>query len=112
MDILAIILISLIMGICLGNDKARNKLWTEIKHLFSKDKSVDCPLKKPIVTYIPPKSEKIKQETKSEPREQPKSSITCPECGNPIEVIDKMPGFFFCDNCKKVVNPNKKETAK
>jgi hypothetical protein len=105
MEILVFILLGFIIGFCLGNSTIRNKIGEEIHTIITKERSqkrkVDCPIKETHykATYTPKKP--------SEPDIPRFSKNLCSECGNPIEIIDKMPGFFFCDNCKKVVTLKK-----
>lgn len=89
-------------------------MWEELRVIITQDhskKGVDCPMKKVKykATYSPPK-EQVKPEQRAEPKKQ--SNTLCSDCGYPIELIPNMPGFFYCDKCKKVVNPKKKEEAK
>jgi hypothetical protein len=116
MEILVYIIITLIVGICLGNDSIRRKMWDELRTIITQNHSEKvvkgCPLKqvKYKATYKPPAGQPTKEQPKSEPKKS--SGTSCSECGNPIELIPKMPGFFYCDKCKKVVNPKKNENAR
>jgi hypothetical protein len=112
MEILVFILLGSILGICVGNTSIRNKIGEEIHTIITKERpqkhTVDCPIKekpKYKATYV------SKERTENKGSEI-KSKSVCNECGNPIEIIDKMPGFFFCDNCKKVVDIKKEGVGK
>jgi hypothetical protein len=106
MEILTYIILGLVIGICVGNTSIRNKIGEEIRTIITQNRKVDCPIKETRykATYIPKEP--------SEPDIPKFSKNLCSECGNPIEIIDKMPGFFFCDNCKKVVALKKEGVGK
>lgn len=119
MEILVYIILGSIFGVSVGNTTIRKKIGEEIKQIMSRERPkeivADCPLKKVkyTATYKPPRKEtppEPKSESKTENKKQ--SGTLCSECGNPIEIIDKMPGFFYCDNCKRVVKPKKNENAR
>jgi len=109
MEILVYIILGTIFGVSVGNTNIRNKIGEELHAILTKRNNVveDCPIKKPVykATYNAPKSAE-------NPQPKPQSNTLCSECGNPIEIIDKMPGFVYCDKCKKVVNPKNKQEAK
>jgi hypothetical protein len=111
MEILIYLILGSILGVSVGNTNIRNKIAEEIRTIITQEHNVveECPEKKRSykATYKAPKSAGNPQAT--QPKQQ--SNTLCSECESPIEIIDKMPGFVYCDKCKKVVNPKKKVDA-
>jgi len=104
MDILVYIILGVVIGICVGNTNIRNRIGQEIRTILTQDHSEkvvkDCPLKKVKykASYKPPASQ-----------QEPPKSGGCNKCGGPVEVIDKMPGYFFCTSCNSITSKKKTE---
>jgi len=106
MEILVYLILGSIFGVSVGNTNIRNKIGQELKQIMSNKQNVvkECPMKKPIytATYKAPK-----------PTEQPKNQQQptggCNKCGGQVEVIDKMPGYFFCTSCNSITSKKKTE---
>ena len=104
MEILVYIILGSIFGVSVGNTNIRNKIGQELKQIMTQEHSErvvkDCPMKKPVykATYKAPKS-----------AEKPQPTGGCNKCGGVVEVIDKMPGYFFCTACNSITSKKKQE---
>ena len=106
MEILVYLILGSIFGVSVGNTNIRNKIGQELKQIMTQehpDRVVkDCPMKKPTykATYKAPQSTV---------KPQPTATGGCNKCGGVVEVIDKMPGYFFCTACNSITSKKKQE---
>lgn len=104
MEILVYIILGTILGVSVGNTNIRNKIGQEIRTILTQNHAEevvkDCPMKKVKykATYKPPANQP-----------EPPKSGGCNKCGGPVEVIDKMPGYFFCTSCNSITSKKKAE---
>jgi hypothetical protein len=110
MEVLIYLILGSIFGVSVGNTNIRNKIAAELRQIMTKGNAEvveDCPIKVH-ATYRP----KAKPETKERATEQPKSTGGCNKCGGVVEVIDKMPGYFFCTSCNSITSKKKDNANK
>jgi len=112
MEILVYIILGTVLGISVGNTNIRTKIGEEIHAIITKERYPDvvkdCPMKVPQykATYKPRKG-------KEQPKSAPKTEAGgCNKCGGSVEVIDKMPGYFFCTKCNSITSKKKDNANK
>jgi len=98
-EYIVIALISMIVGFCLGNTTIRSKIIAELKSL--RTEKTPPPIRAR-VSYVPP--QRAKTETKTKETVQ---NGGCNKCGSPVQPIDKMPGYYFCEQCNSITSKKK-----
>lgn len=107
---IALILLGIVVGFCIGNHTIRRKIWEELKIIATRkypEEKADCPIT--YAKYIPKKGQESKRE---QPKEQPKGPPKeggCNKCGSPVEAIDKMPGYYYCVKCNSITSKKRTE---
>jgi hypothetical protein len=112
MEVLIYLILGSIFGVSVGNTNIRNKIAAELRQIMTKGNSEvvqDCPIKVH-ATYRPKAG--AKTETRERTTEQPKATGGCNKCGGAVEVIDKMPGYFFCTSCNSITSKKKDNANK
>jgi len=99
-EYIVIALISMIVGFCLGNTTIRSKIIAELKSL--RTEKTPPPIRAR-VSYVPPQKEKTETRTKATSTE----NGGCNKCGSPVQPIDKMPGYYFCEQCNSITSKKK-----
>lgn len=101
MEYIVIALISLIVGFCMGNTTIRSKIIAEIKSL--RTEKTPPPIRAR-VSYVPPQKEKTPLKSKIGGSVE---NGGCNKCGSPVQPIDKMPGYYFCEQCNSITSKKK-----
>jgi anthranilate/para-aminobenzoate synthase component II len=110
-----ILILGTILGICLGNSKLRHQIGDEILKIVYHNEQQENKQTKTYNTRSEKRKVRIvrlnQKYTTAEPRKEAvlKNTKLCKNCSEPIEPLYKMPGYYFCHKCEKVVTPKKVE---
>jgi hypothetical protein len=101
MEIILWIILGIVIGIYLGNSNFRYNVNDGIINLVHHYKPQRSKPKKPRARRFIEDEENESGENIKQP---PIKGKLCGKCGEPVESIDKMPGYFFCHKCESIVS--------